>query len=419
MQLKHAIYNQNILLKIFVFFIITIHLNLFSQDETYNFINYKLNKLDFPGGGESFKKFSKKFLSLVENKNESINIIHFGGSHVQADVFPNIVRSNLTAFTNNYYSSRGLIFPYSVAKTNNPSNYSTSYEGVWDNSKNVHRNINKKIGLTGIVATTNDTNAKIHISIKNFDNILYEFNSLKLLISDTTSIIPSIKISDKTFTYTKFDTVHKYYQFEFDDFYREFSILLSNFDTLCSEISISGILLENSNQKFNYHSVGVNGASLTSFLKCENLEQDITLIKPDLVIFSIGLNDSYTNKFNKSHFIQEYSKLIDIILKQSPECSIIFTTVSDNYYRVGRRRKIANKSVKEANKAINELAKKYDSGVWDWYSIMGGLGSIKKWNKASLAKKDKVHFTYNGYTIVGKLFSQAIINEVNNLKIKN
>ena len=42
-----------------------------------------------------------------------------------------------------------------------------------------------------------------------------------------------------------------------------------------------------------YHSIGVNGASVPSYLRCDYLMDQLKLVKPDLVIFSIGINDAY------------------------------------------------------------------------------------------------------------------------------
>ena len=40
---------------------------------------------------------------------------------------------------------------------------------------------------------------------------------------------------------------------------------------------------------------------------------------------------------------------------------------------------------------------------------MGGLGSMAKWEKADLAKKDKVHFKTAGYQLLGDMFYKALM----------
>ena len=57
------------------------------------------------------------------------------------------------------------------------------------------------------------------------------------------------------------------------------------------------------------------------------------------------------------------------------------------------------------------LAEELDSGVWDMYSVMGGLNSIVLWERNRLAQRDKVHFTREGYLLLGDLFFNALARD--------
>ncbi len=396
--------------------------SIFSQNNyvvipEYKFLNLNLNKIDYPNGSLNFKNLYSKFNKIINRQNANINIVHIGGSHIQADIFPNKVRSNLVLLSPNCTSGRGFIFPYSIANTNNPSNYTTSYQGIWNYEKNTFSYISKNIGLSGYVVSTSDSNANLSIKINNYDNILYEFNSLKLIVNQKNQIIPEITIQNKKFQPKYFDDEFSTYNFQFDDFYTNFSLNFSGFDSTCQDISISGIILENSKQAINYHSLGVNGASVSSFLKCVNLENDILLIKPDLVIFSIGINDAYNNNFDTTIFINQYSELINRILKSSPNCAILFTTNNDSFKK-NTEEFIVNNNGIIAREAFFKLAKRFKGGVWDLFSIMGGIGSITEWEKAGLAKKDKIHFTNEGYNIIGNLLYNSLLNDILSAGVK-
>ena len=65
-------------------------------------------------------------------------------------------------------------------------------------------------------------------------------------------------------------------------------------------------------------------------------------------------------------------------------------------------------------KQTRELAKKHDAAVWDQFDVMGGLYSMRDWEKAGLAKKDKVHFTNEGYQLLGDLLYNALIKDYRN-----
>lgn len=87
----------------------------------------------------------------------------------------------------------------------------------------------------------------------------------------------------------------------------------------------------------------------------------------------------------------------------------MFTTNNDSYFK----RKYPNKKAEEVRAVMKNLAAKYGGGVWDMYGLMGGLGSVRTWEKAGLAKKDKIHFTKAGYETVGDLLFEAIIKSYN------
>ena len=62
-----------------------------------------------------------------------------------------------------------------------------------------------------------------------------------------------------------------------------------------------------------------------------------------------------------------------------------------------------------AEVAFMEMGKEYNAAVWDQFDIMGGLESMQDWENAGLAKKDKVHFTSEGYRLLGDLLYNALI----------
>ena len=63
-----------------------------------------------------------------------------------------------------------------------------------------------------------------------------------------------------------------------------------------------------------------------------------------------------------------------------------------------------------AEQAFFELGKKHNAGVWDIFDIMGGLQSMELWQSQNMAKSDKIHFTNAGYTLIGDLLYNALID---------
>lgn len=175
--------------------------------------------------------------------------------------------------------------------------------------------------------------------------------------------------------------------------------------------TLTGILTESNNPGITYTGVGINGAKVHDYFEevCPLLEKQLTYYKPDLVIFAIGINDANVQHFNDKQFKDDYDKLIARIKNVNPNVAIIFETNNDMYRKVKKKRYVQHPNGDVARKAFFALADKHKAGVWDKFSIMGGLGSMAKWEKADLAKADKVHFKLSGYNLLGDLFYKAII----------
>ena len=183
---------------------------------------------------------------------------------------------------------------------------------------------------------------------------------------------------------------------------------------LPGEFTLTGVLLENNMPGISVHGVGVNGASVPSYLRCDDFERDLELIRPDLIIFGIGINDASENSFEKQAFKKNYDKLIQIIKRVNPDCALLFMTNNDSYKRAKGKKKNryeVNTNGLIVEEAFMEMGKKYNAAVWDQFDIMGGLKSMQDWENAGLAKKDKVHFTKEGYQLLGDLLYNALITK--------
>ncbi len=175
--------------------------------------------------------------------------------------------------------------------------------------------------------------------------------------------------------------------------------------------TLTGILSENDAPGIIYTNVGINGAKVHDYFEevCPLFEKEMEYFKPDLVIFAIGINDANVQRFNDKQFREDYDKLIERFKKVNPNVAFIFETNNDMFRKIKRKKFVQHGNGEVARKSFFMLADKHKAGVWDKFSIMGGLGSMAKWERASLAKKDKVHFNLTGYNLLGDLFYKALI----------
>jgi lysophospholipase L1-like esterase len=379
----------------------------------YQFIDYRQNAIQVPGGDSTrLNRFFRKIDSLLQDGEGRINILHIGGSHVQADFFSHEVRQNLDIVNGPFQPPRGLIFPYSVAKTNNPLNYKVTYSGEWKAIKNIQRNRELPLGMSGIAVYTKDPSAQINILLNPDETRRWDFTQLRLLghsEGDCDSVKPVLFHKNDTLS-GLWDPPTKTYLFTLPEPDAAFSLGFLQTGIEPHNFVVHGFMPEKETPGIVYHAIGVNGASVPSYLKSEHFEEELHLLSPDLIVFGIGINDALARDFSNASFRRNYNALIEKIERVNPDCAYIFITNNDSYRRISRRQYRVNPNGAVAQKAFYQLAEQHQGGVWDLFSLMGGLRSMQQWQNAALASRDKVHFTKEGYWLIGDLFYNALVD---------
>ena len=378
------------------------------------FAHFDRNRIVFPGDSTAMERFFSKMDSVVFLGQGNVSIMHIGGSHVQAGVFTQQFRDDLLSIGDDLMGGQYFVFPFTAGGTNNPSHFMVSSTGSWTYCRNaVRKETDKRMGLAGAAITTTDPNATVSVVSRSRRPTEltpeFSFNKVTLIgFSETDNVMPVVSYDDTT------------RQGQYDDYQSTYTFLLPEltdsicirFDTMPGEFTLTGVLLENGASGISVHGVGVNGASVPSYLRCDDFERDLELIKPDLIIFGIGINDAAEKDFEKRTFMKNYDDLIQIIQRVNPDCALLFLTNNDSYKRVRvkkKRRYEVNPNGKIVEDAFMEMGKQYNAAVWDQFDIMGGLRSMSDWEKAGLAQKDKVHVTNAGYQLIGDLLYNALI----------
>ena len=377
----------------------------------YGFAHFDRNHIQYPGDSMAMERFFQKMDSVVFMGKGNLNIMHIGGSHVQAGVFTQQFRDNLLDIAPDLIGGQYFVFPFSAGGTNNPSHYIVRYTGKWQYCRNaIRRESDKRMGLAGAAITTTDEDATVSIISRerraSSRSPQFAFNKITVLgFSDTDDTAPVVSV-DGTTIQGNYDEDLSAYAFALPHLTDSVCIC---FDSVPGEFTITGILLENGMPGINVHGVGVNGASVPSYLRCDDFERDLELIKPDLIIFGIGINDAAEKDFEKEIFKRNYAQLIEIIQRVNPDCALLFMSNNDSFKRVKKKKYQVNANGLLVELAVNEMGKKYNAAVWDQFDIMGGLKSMQKWQNINLAQRDKVHFTAAGYELLGDLLYNALI----------
>lgn len=382
------------------------------------FVQLSKNNFQFhTKDSENFKRFYSKFDHTITQKEGKLNVYHIGGSHIQADVYSNVAREFLQQHWEGVEGERGLVFPFSLAKTNNPSNYRFTSPNEWENYRSVVHKPSKydvDYGLCGVIITCpdsvislkfnfNKTSSKPpfnHIRIfHNLGEFPYgiHFGSDELLVQEVRHD-PQLGSTDIFFT----------------DPIDSMDLQFSRSTTDAPELEIYGFILMNDQPGISYNAIGVNGAGLYTYLDNVRFEEQLKTYPPDLFIYSVGTNDGnvpYAD-FDPLVYQRNLEKMMKIALRANPECALLLTVPNDSYYH----RRYLNKNIARQRDVIIQLAEKYEMAVWDFYGIMGELGSSKTWKYKGLMTSDLVHFTREGYLLKGALLTDAFLKYFEQMK---
>ncbi len=376
--------------------------------EEHSFIFYGSNELRYDANSQPMKTFFHKWQRIVSTRQGNLNIVHIGGSHVQAGTMSNTIRCNLMHAYPDLVGGRGMIFPYSAAaKCNNPRDYRVHCRQKVFLTRNVNKNHAHPLGLCGIAITAADTSTEVAI-VMNEPSVDYATSRIILFGSSDEGVVPLLHLDDRDIYPSYVDDRSDRYVFNLSTTTDSFSIILP-----CKEgesFTLTGIRLDNRKAGFSFHSIGVNGAAVPDYLRCQNFTRDLRMLRPDMVIFGIGINDAAGKDFDTATFRANYLSLVDSIRTINPDCAFVFITNNDSFRKIRRRKYEVNRNGLLAREVFYRLAKDTDGAVWDQFEVMGGLKSMDKWFKANLAQKDRIHFTLAGYKLIGDLFSNALFN---------
>lgn len=401
---------MKILKSFFIFLLFSQSLHSQISADAYSFINQKVNHLYFSKDSSAFLNFYRKLDMLREDSLMKINIVHVGGSHVQGGIWSNRF---LTNFQEEYKTTGGgyFYFPYNIAKTNSQPYAKSFSNGKWKLCRAVKKDFCLPLGMNALSIMTNDSANYFGVMFTKWASCK-KANVVKLYHNFNPSFDFSVSVKDSIQTERKDFPDLGYTEFKFNQYIDSVNFQLQRKDTLQKDFIVFGFSLENdSNSGFYLAGLGANGATSVSFLRCSHLVPQLSTLNSDLVILSLGVNDTQADGFEKNVYLEHYDSLITFVKKANPNTAIILTTTTDNYIM----KKTSNKRTIPAREAMFELMEKHSNvAVWDLFTLMGGYKSMPKWFEAGLAAKDKVHFTSKGYVLLGNLMYKAVNKSYNN-----
>ncbi|MCB5287468.1 MAG: GDSL-type esterase/lipase family protein [Candidatus Cloacimonetes bacterium] len=354
-----------------------------SYIKEYSFIHPEHNHLS--NESPALTDFYRKLLELRAGKRKQVVIYQIGDSHIQSGFFSGTARSALQKYFGN--AGRGLIFPHKLAKTNQPDDYQIS-------SNSRFSRISKPPSLSGYTLEIARP-ATLRIKTNSFFQIDSKFDKIRVFADS------EARFSDDSglqMISHNNDPAGSSHLLKLAQRGAEAEVKLPG-----SMKQLYGFSLEREENGLLYHSMGINGAGFYTLAKEEQFFQQIGILKPDLIIISLGTNDAqgrYRDEVMKANLRLFMQNLINA----NSEAALLFTLPPDSY-KNGK----SNPAISSIEANIREYATEHDLAWWELRAVMGGSGSINSWRQYKMAARDLLHYTPKGYMLQGHLFYQSLI----------
>jgi len=170
-------------------------------------------------------------------------------------------------------------------------------------------------------------------------------------------------------------------------------------------LSLEGVLFRPADPNgVRYHAVGVNGAATHSYLKAVRFESQLRELPPDVVVFGLGINDAHKSRgeFDTLAYELRYDSLVDAVRRVNPHAQFIWLTNNDALYKGAN-----NPHGILVQRAMRRLAAKHHGAVFDFFALMGGYGSVRRWMANDWARPDGIHLSQIGYQAHADWFASA------------
>lgn len=364
--------------------------------------------------------------SLRAGKDTVITIVQLGDSHIQAGHYSGRTMRLLQQQFGN--AGRGWIAPFKLSKTNEPDDYFiSSVIREWVAGRCIQHNRKCPIGPGGIGIQSVSPSINLDISMAPNNGAGYSFNQAVIYRGEKSMpMLPAGKMKDSIETILSQTAcapgvITDTFRISglIDTLQLQSTRRKQGTDKLLPASSFKnlyyGFNLTNGQPGILYHSVGVNGAMYVNYTD-EDYVRQLALLNPSLLIISLGTNETFGRRFNRSEFAGQIETFISLVKKQMPHTAILLTTPPECYKRVyvnKKRTYVRNENTERAAKAIVDVARREGVACWDLFAATGGKSSSAKWHKAGLMGRDRVHFTKEGYQEQGTLLYRALMQTYN------
>ena len=180
------------------------------------------------------------------------------------------------------------------------------------------------------------------------------------------------------------------------------------------ELSLLGVVMERQAPGLVYDTLGINGAQALTPLLWEPAlwAAQLRQREPDLVILAYGANEAGAQSFDAHRYYQAVQQLVRRLREAVPRASCLLLAPCDRAAQDpdGQWRTLV--TILEVVEVQRRVARQEGCAFWNAFAAMGGRGSINEWagRVPALARQDRVHLSAEGYRGLAMLLRDALLD---------
>ena len=333
-------------------------------------------------------------------RGESVSrVIHYGDSHVAADILTGALRRSLQSCFND--AGAGFVLPVRPWPYYSRAGVTTRASAGWliVGLKQSELARDNRLGLAGIGISADKAGEWVSVTAA---ARRFEIHLLKQPAGGAIDIL--LDGSDLFSNYSLESTATQ----------ADFIEVGADTDSLhtieirtatSGRVRIFGIAAERSSPGIIYDALGINGARANrpALWNSHVLEKSIERRAPDLIVVAYGSNEVSDPDLDLEKYSKDFASLLDQFHRAAPRASILVVGPPDRAVRAGNSWRTINRMAALVE-AQRRATLKAGAAFYDLFSAMGGAGSIQRWATARppLAQPDRVHLTAAGYRLVAE-----------------
>ena len=171
-------------------------------------------------------------------------------------------------------------------------------------------------------------------------------------------------------------------------------------------VRVLGLVVERGGAGVVYDALGINGARAGRLLAWDRdvLADNLEHRSPNLIIIAYGSNEVGDADLDLEEYGRSFSAVLNRLRAAVPRASLLVISPPDRAIRVnGRWQTIPRMAALAA--VQRRAALSAGAAFWDLFRAMGAAGSIQRWASRTqpLAQPDRVHLTREGYRLAAEM----------------